>query len=146
MTASGQTPGPAAGLATPLQYIKGVGPQRARQLERKGLTTVEDALFFIPIRHEDRTRLTTFRALQVGQTYTCAGTIVGVSPPPPGRRMAPLVITLRDETGMMTATIFGGRQYLARVLERGQRVLVHGKVSRYKGNLTLGVSDMSHLR
>jgi ATP-dependent DNA helicase RecG len=141
VTPTGQTPGPATGLATPLQYIKGVGPQRARQLERKGLTTVEDALFFVPIRHEDRTRLTPFQALQVGQTYTCAGTIVGVSPPPPGRRMAPLVITLRDATGLMTATIFGGRQYLARVLERGQRVLVHGKVSRYKGNLTISVSD-----
>jgi ATP-dependent DNA helicase RecG len=141
VTPTGQTPGPAPGLATPLQYIKGVGPQRARLLERKGLTTVEDALFFIPIRHEDRTRLTPLRALQVGQTYTCAGTIVGVSPPPPGRRMAPLVITLRDETGMMTATIFGGRNYLGRVLQRGQRVLVHGKVSRYKGNLTIAVSD-----
>ncbi|HUF91629.1 MAG TPA: ATP-dependent DNA helicase RecG [Candidatus Limnocylindria bacterium] len=130
-----------AGLVTPLQYIKGVGPQRARQLARKGLATVEDALFFIPIRHEDRTRLTLFRALQVGETSTCAGTIVGVSPPPPGRRMAPLVITLRDETGLMTATIFGGRNYLARVLERGRRVLVHGKVSRYKGTLTISVSD-----
>ncbi|MEX2148459.1 MAG: ATP-dependent DNA helicase RecG [Candidatus Rokuibacteriota bacterium] len=141
MTPTGQTPGPAAGLATSLQYIKGVGPQRARQLARKGLTTVEDALFFVPIRHEDRTRLTLFRALQVGETYTCAGTIVGVSPPPPGRRMAPLVLTLRDETGLMTATIFGGRHYLARVLERGQRVLVHGKVSRYLGTLTISVAD-----
>jgi ATP-dependent DNA helicase RecG len=119
-----------------------VGPQRARLLERKGLTTVEDALFFIPIRHEDRTRLTPLRALQVGQTYTCAGTIVGVSPPPPGRRMAPLVITLRDETGMMTASLFAGRHYLARVLVRGQRVLVHGKVTRYKGNLTISSPEV----
>jgi ATP-dependent DNA helicase RecG len=141
VTRTGQTPGPAAGLATPLQYIKGVGPQRARLLERKGLTSVEDALFFIPVRHEDRTRFTPFRALQVGQTYTCAGTIVGISPPPPGRRMVPLVVTLRDETGLMTATIFGGRQYVARVLERGQRMLVHGKVTRYKTTLTISVLD-----
>src|SRR5207245_1926046 len=53
--------GAAADLRTPLQFIKGVGPQRASQLERKGLRTVEDALFFVPLRHEDRTRPTPFR-------------------------------------------------------------------------------------
>src|SRR5207247_5096738 len=46
-----------ADLRTPLQFLKGVGPRRAAQLERKGLRTVEDALFFLPLRHEDRTRL-----------------------------------------------------------------------------------------
>ena len=44
----------ASNLATPLQFVKGVGPQRAGQLGRKGLRTVEDALFFVPLRHEDR--------------------------------------------------------------------------------------------
>ena len=60
-----QTNAPAA-LATRLQFLKGVGPQRAKQLERKGLRTVEDALFFLPLRHEDRTRLTPFAALTPG--------------------------------------------------------------------------------
>ena len=39
----------APGLRTPLQFVKGVGPHRASQLERKGLRTVEDALFFVPL-------------------------------------------------------------------------------------------------
>ena len=80
---------PAPGLATQLQYLKGVGPERAKLLARKGLTTVEEALFFLPIRHEDRTRLTSLRSLQVGQVATCTGTIAGISPPPPGRRRGP---------------------------------------------------------
>ena len=46
---------PPAGLATPLQYVKGVGPQRAKLLAKKDLETVEDALFFLPLRHEDVT-------------------------------------------------------------------------------------------
>src|SRR5216117_3082379 len=77
-----------ADLRTPLQFLKGVGPRRAAQLERKGLRTVEDALFFLPLRHEDRTRLVPFRSLQPGQVATCSGTIVGLSPPPPGRSRA----------------------------------------------------------
>jgi len=137
---SGTTRAP-GGPATPLQYVKGIGPHRADLLAKKGLATVEDALFFLPLRHEDRTRLTPFRALSVGQTVTCEGTIAGVSPPPPGRARAPLVLLLKDATGFMSVTLFGGRTYLARVLKRGQRLVVHGRVERYRDRLTLQASD-----
>jgi ATP-dependent DNA helicase RecG len=128
------------GLTTALQYLKGVGPERAKLLARKGLTTVEDALFFLPIRHEDRTRLTPLRAIQVGQIVTCTGTVAGISPPPPGRARAPLVLLLRDASGYGTATLFG-RGWLTRVLQRGQRLILHGKGARFKDKVTLQVQD-----
>jgi len=140
MSGSGQTRVP-AGLATPLQFLKGVGPERAKLLRRKGLETVGDALFFLPLRHEDRTRFTPFRALQAGMSVTCSGVITGVSPPPPGRRRAPLTLLLRDDTGYAKATLFAGRNYLARVLSRGQRLVLHGKVGRYRDTLTIAVQD-----
>jgi ATP-dependent DNA helicase RecG len=136
---TGRPPTPPS-LATQLQYLKGVGPERAKLLARKGLATVEDALFFLPIRHEDRTRLTSLRSLQVGQVATCAGTIAGISPPPPGRRRAPLVLLLHDAGGYGTATLFG-RGWLTRVLQRGQRVILHGKGARFKDKITLQVQD-----
>jgi ATP-dependent DNA helicase RecG len=128
------------GLATPLQYLKGVGPQRAALLAKKGLTTVEDALFFVPLRHEDRTRLTPLASLQPGQVQTCSGIIAGLSPPPPGRARVPFSVMLRDPSGYATASWFGGR-YLARIFERGQRLVLHGKVSRYQGRITLQNPD-----
>jgi len=131
---------PPPGLATPLQYLKGVGPERAKLLARKQLTTVEDALFFLPIRHEDRTRLTPLRSIQVGQVVTCTGTVAGISPPPPGRARAPLVLLLRDASGYGTATLFG-RGWLMRVLQRGQRLILHGKGARFKDKITLQVQD-----
>ncbi len=135
-----QTTAPAPGLGTSLQFIKGVGPRRAEQLGRKGLGTVEDALFFVPLRHEDRTRLTPFRSLQPGQAYTCSGTIVGVSPPPPRRSRVPFSVMLRDASGYATASWFGGG-YLARVLNRGQRLVLHGKVARYRGAIVIQQPD-----
>src|SRR5262245_2967198 len=128
------------GLDTRLQYVKGVGPRRASQLERKGLRTVEDALFFLPLRHEDRTRLTPLASLAPGQVHTSAGDIVGISPPPPGRRRLPLSVMLRDGSGFATASWFGGH-YLARVLMRGQRLVLHGKVARFRGALTFQHPD-----
>jgi len=142
MTPARQTtrPAPPPGLATALQYVKGVGPHRAKLLEKKGLVTVEDALFFLPIRHEDRTRLTPLRGIQVGQVVTCAGTIAGISPPPPGRARVPLVLLLRDASGYGTATLFG-RGWLTRVLQRGQKLVLHGKGARFKDKVTLQVQD-----
>jgi len=124
------------GLHTPLRFLKGVGPVRAGQLGRLQLETVEDALFFVPARHEDRTRSTPLRSLAPGETQSCSGTIVGVSPPPRGRPRAPLSVVLRDETGHATATWFNA-PYLARVFARGQRVLLHGKVTRYRGAVSI---------
>ncbi|PYM20439.1 MAG: DNA helicase RecG [Candidatus Rokuibacteriota bacterium] len=128
--------GPGAGLGTPLQYLKGVGPRRAALLEKKGLATVEDALFFVPLRHEDRTRFTPLSALQPGDVRTVTGIVAGIAPPPPGRPRVPLKVTLRDERGLASAVFFNAR-YLTRVLKRGQRVILHGRVGRDYGAITL---------
>jgi ATP-dependent DNA helicase RecG len=134
-----QTSGPPT-LATPLQFVKGVGPQRAALLARKELHTVEDALFFVPLRHEDRTQLTPLARLQPGQVQTCSGVIIGLSPPPPGRPRVPFSVMLRDPSGYATASWFGAR-YLSRVLRRGQRLVLHGRVTRFKGAITLQHPD-----
>jgi len=139
MTESRQTRAP-VGLTTPLQYVKGVGPHRAKQLERKGLVTVGDALFHLPLRHEDRTRFTPLRAIRPGEVVTCAGVVAGISPAPPGRRRQPLVILLRDESGYGTATVWG-RPWVARAVQRGQRMIVHGRGARYKDKVTLQVQE-----
>src|SRR5438874_4455201 len=139
MTESRQTRAP-VGLTTPLQYVKGVGPHRAKQLERKGLVTVGDALFHLPLRHEDRTRFTPLRAIRPGEVVTCAGVVAGISPAPPGRRRQPLVILLRDESGYGTATLFG-RPWVARAVQRGQRMIVHGRAARYRDKITLQVQE-----
>jgi ATP-dependent DNA helicase RecG len=139
MTESRQTRAP-VGLTTPLQYVKGVGPHRAKQLERKGLVTVGDALFHLPLRHEDRTRFTPLRAIRPGEVATCSGVVIGISPPPPGRSRHPLQIVLRDESGYATATVWG-RPWLARAVQRGQRMIVHGRGARYKDKISLQVQE-----
>ena len=69
-------------LDTPLQYLKGVGPRRAADLQRVGLTTVEDLLYRFPIRYEDRGSFQTISALRPGQAASVVGEIVscGIRP------------------------------------------------------------------
>ncbi|MBI4561302.1 MAG: DNA helicase RecG, partial [Candidatus Rokubacteria bacterium] len=124
--------GASRGLLTLLQYLKGVGPQRARLLSRLGLFTVEDALFFVPARHEDRSRLTPFRSLAPGVAQACSGVVVWVSPAARGKRKVPFSALLRDGSGYLTAVWFN-QPYLEKVLKRGQRLILYGKVTRFRG-------------
>src|SRR5438552_11822814 len=63
-------------LATPLQFLKGVGPRRAADLARGGLATVEDLLYRFPIRYEDRSQLQSIASLKPGQTASVSGRII----------------------------------------------------------------------
>ena len=53
-------------LASPLTTIKGVGPALAKKLEKLGLQRVEDLLFLLPLRYEDRTQLVRIGSLVAG--------------------------------------------------------------------------------
>lgn len=69
-------------LQTPLQYLKGVGPRRAADLQRVGLHTVEDLLYRFPIRYEDRGTFQTIASLRPGVAASVIGDVVtcGVRP------------------------------------------------------------------
>ncbi|MGH7385382.1 MAG: ATP-dependent DNA helicase RecG, partial [Candidatus Rokuibacteriota bacterium] len=128
-------------LATPLQFLKGVGPQRAKLLANLGLHTVEDALYYLPARHEDRSQLTPLRSLKPDDVTTVTGIIRAISPPPRGRPRAPLSVLLSDTTGYLSCVWFG-QAYLERLFQRGQRLIVHGKAQRYRsGPLQMHVKD-----
>ena len=133
-------PAPAAppGLDVPLQFLKGVGPQRARLLDRLGLHTVWDALNGLPRRYEDRRHVVPFRKLRVGEVQATGGAVVGVSPPPRGRPRVPLTVLFRDASGFFSGLWFN-QPYLAQVFKRGQRVFLYGKVvqGRGRGPLTM---------
>jgi ATP-dependent DNA helicase RecG len=54
-------------LATPLQFVKGIGPARAEKLRAKGLETVEDVLLYLPFRYEDRRNVKAIAELVPGE-------------------------------------------------------------------------------
>ncbi len=138
LTAVDTAPGP----GTALGDLSGVGPQRAKNLAKLGLDTIEDALVqHLPLRHEDRSRIIPLGRVSVGEARTCAGIIAGISPPPRGRPRMPLVVMIRDVSGFLNCAWFN-QPYLARVLKRGQRLIVHGRVQPYgRGPLQMSVKD-----
>jgi ATP-dependent DNA helicase RecG len=115
-------------LDTPLQYLKGVGPRRAADLQRVGLATVEDLLYRFPIRYEDRGTFQPIAALRPGVPASIAGEVVSCGVRPTRRpRFKIFEMLVRDRTGSLRA-IFFNQPFLGDVFRPHQRVILFGKL------------------
>jgi ATP-dependent DNA helicase RecG len=118
-------------LSRPVQFVKGVGPKIALLLEKKGVKTIEDLLYFIPRRYEDRRSVKKIPSLIIGQKETIVGFVVQSGMKMYGKRRIHEVL-INDDHGTLTAKWFKGNQsYLKKTFTIGQRVIMTGEVSRY---------------
>ena len=116
-------------LQTPLRFLKGVGPKRAEELEKFGLKSVEDLLYHLPFRYEDRRQIKKIRDATIGGDETFVGEIRGLQKKYNPRRRAQLLVgSLIDDTGSLGLLWYRAPAYLSNSLAQGQRLLVHGKV------------------
>jgi ATP-dependent DNA helicase RecG len=115
-------------LDTPLQYLKGVGPRRAADLQRVGLATVEDLLYRFPIRYEDRGSFATIASLRPGVAASIAAEVVACGVRPTRRpRFKIFELLVRDQTGSLKA-VFPNQSFLNDVFRPHQRVILFGKL------------------
>ena len=138
MTSTGA--GPADPLATPLQFLKGVGPRRAADFEHAGLLTLEDLLYRFPLRYEDRSRLQPIASLKPGQTAAVSGRILvsGLrSTRRPGFKIFEAAID--DGSGSLRA-VWLNQPYLKDIFMRGQHVVLYGLVEM-RGSLSLQITN-----
>ncbi|HXG55791.1 MAG TPA: ATP-dependent DNA helicase RecG [Vicinamibacterales bacterium] len=115
-------------LQTPLQYLKGVGPRRAADLLRVGLSTIEDLLYRFPTRYEDRGDFQPIAKLRPGVSASVVGEVVGCGVRPTRRpRFRIFEMLMRDDTGSLRAIWFN-QPFLADVFRPHQRVILFGKL------------------
>jgi ATP-dependent DNA helicase RecG len=133
------TPLPASNdiLSQSMQFIKGVGPNRAQMLQRLGIATIGDALALLPRRYEDRTNLKPIRSLAVGMQETFEGIIMvsGSSRTGRGRRLYEIIVG--DATGTLRCVWFQFHEtYMRQRYRTGQRVIVTGeiRINPYSGH------------
>jgi ATP-dependent DNA helicase RecG len=114
-------------LEDPVQFVKGVGPQRAELLQKGGIETVEDLLFHLPIRYEDRTRFLPIGSLEAGMKVSVRGTVLAAGLRR-GRRMLVFEAVVGDETGRVKVLFFN-QPFLRDTLTKGTRAVFFGGVT-----------------
>jgi len=114
-------------LKSPIVRLKGVGKKRAEGLARLGIETVEDLLFYLPRRIEDRSRFRRIGELVPGEEAAVRGRIVALDKLSVGRGMTVVKAALGDGTGFLYAVWFN-QPWLAEQLRRGEEIDLYGKV------------------
>ena len=111
--------------AIPLTSLKGVGAALAEKLARVGLETLQDLLFHLPLRYQDRTRIVPIGALRPGQDAVIEGIVAGADVVM-GRRRS-LLVRLQDGSGTLSLRFYHFSQAQKDGLKRGTRIRCYGE-------------------
>src|SRR5262244_1571922 len=117
------------GLQTDVRMLKGVGPQRAELLAKRGIHTLEDLLGYLPFRYEDRIHFSAIKDVRPGGVYTLRARVASGSAVRGLRgRDAIYHLLVKDDAGFSLACKFFHGGYLEGRLKSGQSLVLHGKV------------------
>src|SRR3954469_18186779 len=115
-------------LTTPLQFLKGVGPRKAADLKRAGLITVEDLLYRLPFRYEDRSRMQAIASLRPGNKAAVLGVIKSANVAVTRRRGFRIFhAVIGDASGAVRCT-WMNQAFLADILKPHLQVVIFGDV------------------
>lgn len=117
-------------LDTPIQYIKGVGPQKSSILARVGVEQISDMLYYLPFRYEDRSDFTTVSCLEKESFATVKGEIKRMGNARTKGGVDIFQLALDDGTGVIYGVWFN-QPYLKKFFKVGQKLIMYGKVERY---------------
>ena len=119
-----------------LQSIKGVGPQRVKQLHKLGITSVTGLLHYFPRTFEDRRQVYSVHEAPVGETAGITGRVVRVSEKRPRPRMYILTVTVSDGIRQINLVFFN-QAYKKNFYKSGQQIYAYGKLEHAYGNLQM---------
>ena len=112
---------------TPIDSLKGVGPKVLEKLAKLRLHTISDLLFHLPLRYQDKTRITPIDALLAGIEAQTEGTIISQSMTRGGRNSL-LVVIQSDAGACLTLRFFHYHFRQAQSFSRGKTLRVYGEV------------------
>ncbi|MBC7321150.1 ATP-dependent DNA helicase RecG [bacterium] len=124
----------------PIQYVKGVGPKRALLFKKLGVETLNDLIYFIPKRYEDRSNLKPINSLESDTYQTVLCYVVDVQEERVRNNLTLVKARVRDNTGEAIAIWFN-QTYLKNILKKGTKLYLYGNITRRFGRVEIQNPD-----
>ncbi len=131
-------------LEKDIQYVKGIGPKKAYKLNKLGIFTLKDLIFYFPRQFEDRNNLKKIIQLQNNDKATIKAVIVSINTTTPKKGMILTKIEVRDETGY-AKLVFFNQPHIKNLYKCGDTILVFGKVKKEFKTIELSSCEIEHL-
>ena len=127
-----------------IQYIKGIGPKKAYKLNKLGIFTLKDLLYYFPRQYEDRSNVKKIMYLQNEEKATVKGIITGMTTTSPKKNVIITKINIQDETGQIKLVFFN-QDHIKKAFNTGDSILVFGKVKKEFGHIELTSCEIEKL-
>lgn len=116
--------------AIPITSLTGVGAKMAERLIKIGVSSVQDLLFHLPFRYEDRTKVSQILTLSAGLYTSIEGEIMSNNTIFGRRPM--LTVKVKDDTGSITLRFFNFNAAMKNALAVGKQIRAYGEIKRGK--------------
>ena len=132
---------------TPIEYLKGVGPQRGDLLRKElNIHKYGDLLHLFPNRYIDKTKYFKINQLQnTNSEFQIIGKIINIKTVDQGKGKSRLVATFIDDTGQMELVWFQGQKWIRESLKINEVYVIFGKVSQFGGTFSMAHPEMDLL-
>lgn len=131
-------------LKKDVQFIKGIGPQRASKLAKLGVFTLKELLYYFPRTFEDRNNIKKIAQLEDDEKVTIKAIISSVNTFSPRKGMTITNIHVKDETGHARLSFFN-RGYIKNTYKVGDSILAFGKVKIRNDKIELNNCEIEYL-
>ncbi|WP_112111765.1 ATP-dependent DNA helicase RecG [Flavobacterium aciduliphilum] len=138
---------PIVSLHTPIEYLKGIGPNRGDLLRKEmNVQTYGDLINLFPNRYIDRTRYYKINELQnTLAEVQIIGKIIHIKTVEFGKNQKRLVATFIDETGQIELTWFQGLKWIRESLKLNEVYIIFGRLSEYKNQFSMAHPELELL-
>lgn len=127
-----------------IQYVKGIGPKKAEKLNKLGIYTIKDLLYYFPRQFEDRSIIKKIAQLEDEEKVTVKALITNIESYTPKKGMTITRIDVKDDTGFAKLTFFN-REYIKNTFRVGDSILAFGKVKKNGRFVELNSCELEYL-
>ncbi len=127
-------------LSSSVQYMPRVGPAMAKRMEKLGIRTVEDLLFYAPFRYNDYSLVSPIARVQPGETVTILGTVESIKNiyTARGKKIQQAIVT--DTTGHIEVVWFN-QPFLLHTIHAGDRLNLSGQISWFGKKIVMSAPE-----
>lgn len=128
-----------------IRYLKGVGPKRALDLEKLNVKRLEDLLYLIPRRYEDKREIRSLSELVLGDFNLVKAKVLGVEEISTRGNLKVIKALLSDGSRRRAFAVWFNKGYIKKLLEKGKEYLFYGKVVSKYGEIQIQDSEFEPL-
>ncbi len=133
-------------LDTPIEYIKGIGPQRADVLKKElGIYTAFDLVTYYPFRYVDKTKFYAIKQINEELPYVQLRGVIDSLQIVGQKQNTRLVVVFKDTTGSLELVWFKGYNWMAQQLKLGIEYVVFGKATNFMGRYNIAHPEIDEV-